>query len=97
MRSPLSFCRGDEATTTWGMDPWQHDSVPMRSPNQGEELRDDSLGFSPDCTSMFVKVEFGVGLIDDKGVVPLVVRFEAGVIQQDRVRPTTRPQIILQT
>ena len=36
MESPLSFCRGDEATTTWGVDPWQHDAALMRSPNQGE-------------------------------------------------------------
>ena len=63
MESPLSFCRGDEATTTWGVDPWQHDAAPMRSPNQGEELRGDSLGFSPDCMSRFVKAEFGVGFI----------------------------------
>ena len=45
------------------MDPWQHDAAPMRSPNQGEELRGDSLGFSPDCMSRFVKVEFGVRFI----------------------------------
>ena len=61
MRGPLSFCRGDDATTTWGMDPWQHDAAPMRSPNQGEELRDDSLGISPDCMGTFVKAEFRGG------------------------------------
>ena len=66
MRSPLSFCRGDEATSTWGIrditDPWQHNAAPMRSPNQGEELRDDSLGFSPDCMGTFVKAEFRGGV-----------------------------------